>query len=77
MSISDTTEKLHYDYACEENEEESWLWIARMSEPALPEPDCYSLLLEAQGQEAVTLIKNFQPLSGDQAQEYAKKLAVG
>ncbi len=77
MSITDTTEKLHYDYAWEENEEESWLWIARMDEPALPEPDCYSLLFSADGKKAVALIKNFQALSGDQAQEYARQLAFG
>ncbi|WGV29198.1 hypothetical protein [Halotia branconii] len=74
---NDTTEKLHYDYAREEKEAESWLWIARMSEPGLPEPDCYSLLFSADGKEAVTLINNFQLLSGIKAQEYAKKLAFG
>ncbi len=68
---------LYYDYVWEEKEEDSWLWIAQMSEPELPEPHCYSLLFSANGKEAVALIKNFQPLSGDQAQEYAKQLAFG
>jgi hypothetical protein len=69
--------KLHYDYSCEEDEEESWLWIAEMKDPGLPEPHCYSLLFQAEGQEAVGLIKNFQPLRGEEAQEYAKQLAFG
>ncbi|MBD2566076.1 hypothetical protein FD723_32795 (plasmid) [Nostoc sp. C052] len=73
------TEKLHYDYGSEfeEGEESSWLWIAEMKEPALPEPHCYSLLLSARGTRAAELIKNFQSLSPDEAQEYARKLAFG
>ncbi|WP_375515275.1 hypothetical protein [uncultured Nostoc sp.] len=66
------TERLHYDYSCEEDEESSWLWIAEMKEPGLPEPYCYSLLFSAEGTHAAALIRNFQPLSGDEAQEYAK-----
>lgn len=73
--MSNTT-KLHYDYSCEEDEESSWLWIADMKEPGLPEPHCYSLLFSAEGTDAVALIQNFQSLSGDEAQEYAKKLAL-
>ncbi|QKQ73169.1 hypothetical protein [Nostoc sp. TCL240-02] len=71
------TEELHYDYSCEEDEESSWLWIAKMEDPGLPEPHCYSLLFSAEGTHAATLIRNFQPLSGDEAQEYAKQLAFG
>ncbi|MBD2496719.1 hypothetical protein [Nostoc sp. FACHB-280] len=66
---------LHYDYL--DNEGESWLWIAELTEPGLPEPHCYSLVFDARGQEAIPLIQAFDSLSGVEAQEYAKKLAYG
>ncbi|MCW5318061.1 hypothetical protein GTQ43_31155 [Nostoc sp. KVJ3] len=71
------TATLHYDYSSEEDEELSWLWIAEMKEPGLPEPYCYSLLFSPEATHAAALIKNFQPLSGDEAQDYAKQLAFG
>jgi hypothetical protein len=75
--MSDERPHLHYDYSWEENEEESWLWIAEVTEPGLPEPHCYSLVFDARGQEAISLIQVFDSLSGTEAEEYAEKLAYG
>jgi hypothetical protein len=66
---------LHYDYL--ENEEESWLWIAEVTEPGLPEPHCYSVVFDARGQKAISHIEVFDSLSGTEAEEYAEKLAYG
>lgn len=68
---------LEYDYSWEENEKESWLWIAEVTKPGLPEPHCYSCVFSAEGQKAIDLIEVFNSLSGVEAQEYAKKLVYG
>lgn len=75
MSNTPDTPELNYDYSWEENEEESWLWIAAVTRPGLPEPYCYTEMFGANGKKAVAIIKRFERLSYAQAQEYARKLA--